>query len=79
MFELELVCGEYAVKTDRPNDGVEAYKKAYSKAKEFYHPDKHNADYVAKAIYDQVQSLPEEKKEHFTNALPEIMSAVAVQ
>ncbi|MCI5179517.1 MAG: hypothetical protein D3911_09420 [Candidatus Electrothrix sp. AW3_4] len=77
MFELELVRGEYAVTTDRLNDGVGAYKKAYSKAKEFYHPDEGNANYVAKAIYGQVQSLPQEKKEYLTNALPEIMSVAA--
>ncbi|XOF34460.1 MAG: tetratricopeptide repeat protein [Candidatus Electrothrix sp. YB6] len=77
MFELELVRGEYAVKTDRLDDGVEAYSKAYNKAKEFYHPDEHNADYVARVIYGQVQSLPQEKKEYLTNALPEIMSVAA--
>ena len=77
MFELELVRGEYAVTTDRLNDGVGAYKKAYSKAKEFYHPDEGNANYVAKAIYGQVQSLPQEKKEYLTNSLPEIMSVAA--
>lgn len=78
-FELELVCGEHAVKTDHLDDGVGAYKKAYSKAKAFYHPDEHNADYVAKAIYDQVQSLPEQKKEYLRNALSEIISVVTVQ
>ncbi|MCI5137290.1 MAG: tetratricopeptide repeat protein, partial [Candidatus Electrothrix sp. AR1] len=77
MFELELVRGEYAVKTDRLNDSVKAYNRAYSKAKEFYHPDEHNADYVARVIYDKVQSLPKEKSEEISTGIPEVWDVAA--